>query len=214
MRYFIVIGLISILSCKNSPSLTSVDGEIENTLSQNVGRSSWQKPQLVIDKLGDLSDKVVADIGAGSGFFSFRIAFKAKKVIAMDIDPQMIGLIELQKGNLPQELTSKIQTRLVSAQDPRLTKGEADIIIMINTASYITDLKQYFTTLSDECLKGNKLLIVDFKDTKNELILGDNPKLDPQEVKSFLELSGFKTIEVDERTLEYQFIILAEKIDD
>ncbi len=37
-------------------------------------RRSWQNPDLVLDKLGNLDGKVVADIGAGTGYFTFRLA--------------------------------------------------------------------------------------------------------------------------------------------
>lgn len=49
-------------------------------------RVIWQKPEMVMELLGDMKDKVVADIGAGTGFFTFRLLQQAKKVIAVDID--------------------------------------------------------------------------------------------------------------------------------
>ncbi|NJO92951.1 MAG: hypothetical protein HC831_31295 [Chloroflexia bacterium] len=45
----------------------------------NPEREKWQKPDLVIDKLGDLSNKTIGDIGAGTGYFSFRLAKKQKR---------------------------------------------------------------------------------------------------------------------------------------
>ena len=49
-------------------------------------RLIWQKPDMVINRLGDLSNKTVVDLGAGTGFFAFRVIPKAKKTIALDID--------------------------------------------------------------------------------------------------------------------------------
>ena len=92
-------------SCKKkkvSPIVESTDvistPQIEKSdiLEQvdDVGRIVWQKPEEVVRLLGDISDKTIADIGAGSGYFTFRFALKAKKVIAIDIDPTMIKLME------------------------------------------------------------------------------------------------------------------------
>lgn len=45
----------------------------------NTNRVIWQKPDLIIDMFGDLRDKTVADVGAGTGFFAFRLVREAKK---------------------------------------------------------------------------------------------------------------------------------------
>jgi SAM-dependent methyltransferase len=211
MRYFFFTFLILFsLACKDRDAKDTID--YNSPLSENIGRSSWQKPNLIIDKLGDLSDKTVADIGAGSGFFSFRLAFKAKKVIAIDIDPAMIEIIELQKDNLPLELTSKIETRLVAPEDPKLIKGEADVVVLINTVAYIKNLKEYFTTLGDECVESNKILIVDFKEKTPEAGFTQGVKsINPNTVKEVLTGSGFDVELVDSQTLEYQYIIIATK---
>mgnify|MGYP003513888378 CR=1 FL=1 len=50
-------------------------------------RTVWQKPYEVIHRLGPLEYLTVADIGAGSGYFSFRFIHEAARVIAIDIDP-------------------------------------------------------------------------------------------------------------------------------
>jgi predicted RNA methylase len=58
----------------------------------------WQKPDLVIQQLGDVNGKTVADLGAGTGYFSRRIAYKGARVIAIDIDPQAIQWMQEQKS--------------------------------------------------------------------------------------------------------------------
>ena len=140
---------IVFISCKEgSHSLISpVSTSLEGIKNENFGRSTWQKPNMVIDKLGDLSDKTVADIGAGTGYFTFRMAFKASKVIAVDIDPDMIALLESFRMNLPSEIQGKIETRLVSANDPMLKEDECDVVVIINTIAYISPLQPYLTQI-------------------------------------------------------------------
>ena len=105
---FSIVSLILITSCKETrydldiPTSTVETNDtillqnIEHNHS-NVGRAIWQKPGLVIEKLGDISDKVIADIGAGTGYFSFRLAPRAKKVIAIEIDEALIKYIDSSK---------------------------------------------------------------------------------------------------------------------
>ena len=66
---------------------TSSEITYEGSAANGVqSRQVWQKPNLVIELLGDLQDKTIADIGAGVGYFSFRLAEKANRVIAIEID--------------------------------------------------------------------------------------------------------------------------------
>src|SRR5690606_25963163 len=64
-------------------------------------RVIWQKPDLVLSLLGNLKGKTVADIGAGTGFFAFRIANQGARVIAIDIDPRAIAWIDEEKTRYP-----------------------------------------------------------------------------------------------------------------
>lgn len=100
-------------------SISSLDTNLDDTHS-NVGRAIWQKPGLVIEKLGDISDKVIADIGAGTGYFSFKLALKAKKVIAVEIEQGLLDYIDSTKVMLPENKRSRIETRLATPDDPNL----------------------------------------------------------------------------------------------
>lgn len=72
----------------------------------------WQKPDLVLNTLGNLENKVVADIGAGTGYFSFRLAMRAKKVIAIDIDKDVLDTIGQYTARLPEPLDSGLKRDL------------------------------------------------------------------------------------------------------
>lgn len=210
LKNLIILFAIFISGCKYDLG-TQVNVNVINT-SENYGRSSWQKPYLVIDQLGDLSNKVVADIGAGVGFFSFRLASKAKKVIATDIDKNMIDIINLQKQNFPTEVTTRLSTRLVKPNDPKLKTNEVDVIIIINTIAYISNREPYLTKLFTSLKDGGEIMIVDFKmdDMPIEAPKKSN-RLKPNILIAELEKGGFKDIVLDEKLLDYQFIIKANK---
>lgn len=207
----VALILISAIAC-NDPK-AAFHSPVKNTVSEakttNIGRSSWQKPQLVIEKLGDISGKTIADIGAGTGYFTFRMAFNAKKIIATDIDTNMIAIINEFAVNLPQEIQARIETRLVKADDPMIGKGEADIIVMINTLAYIHDQQDYLQKLHNIMKPGDTLFIVDFKSSVNSGIAKNSKTIDAVKVEEYLRSSGYSNVEIDNQTLEYQYIIQA-----
>lgn len=176
-------------------------------------RELWQKPQLVIEKMGDLSNKTVADIGSGSGSFARRLTQVAKKVIAIEIDPRFIEYMDsIKRVELSENYQNRFETRLATTTDSKLETGEADIVIMVNTYLYVQDRAAYLRHLLERLPKGGRLVIVDFKKKKIPL---RNPaqrfRLPLYQVEKELAQVGFSNIVSDDRALDYQYIVIAEK---
>lgn len=178
---------------------------------EDKDRGIWQKPELVISFLGDLQNETVADIGAGTGYFTFRLVPKAKKVIGIDIDPRFINFLDSVKVRLPAMYRDRFESRLAKFDDPMLKAEEADNVVIVNTYAYIENRVQYLKTLYKGVTPGGQLLIIDFK--KNNLPVGppDEYKVSLAQVEHELSLAGFKVSKVDKDVLDYQYIILAVK---
>jgi ubiquinone/menaquinone biosynthesis C-methylase UbiE len=218
----ILSGFLSVFfnSCNNSENEAQIekktDDENQNMLSipkdENKDRELWQKPETVVSLMGDLSGKTVADIGAGTGYFTFRMALQAKKVIAIDIVKSYLEILDNLKEKLPFEIKEKIETRLGKENDPMLKSNEADLIIIINTFSIIDNKLEYLKTLKKGLKKGGKVFIIDFK-IKNLPI--DAPpikeRLPINELEDQLNKAGFLNIKTDDTTLDYQYVVSAEK---
>ena len=102
-------------------------------------RFAWQKPSFVIKQLGDIQGKTIADIGAGTGYFTFRLLKDAEKVIAVDIDQHMLDLIDVFRENLDSLDQNRVETRMATNDDPGLKEGEIDAAIIIKTIVFIKD---------------------------------------------------------------------------
>jgi cyclopropane fatty-acyl-phospholipid synthase-like methyltransferase len=179
----------------------------------NTNRVIWQKPEFILERLGDVSQKVVADIGAGRGFFALRIAPKAKKVIAIDIDPNItnyldsIRNIELSAGD-----KNRLEARLARPDDPSLKLEEADKVLIVNTYMYIINRVDYLSTLKKGMSKGASIIIVDFKKKRTNNIGPPVAIRVPQyTVEDELERAGFELVDSDDLSLDYQYIIVARK---
>ncbi|HHH54650.1 MAG TPA: class I SAM-dependent methyltransferase [Bacteroidetes bacterium] len=222
-KYFILYTfLLLLISCKDTGS--KMDQSIENGVEQkqeeiitidkdeNKNREKWQKPETVVRLMGDLTGKTVADIGAGTGYFTFRIAMKADKVIAIDIEKDYLDVLDNLKEKLPLDIQTKIETRLAKEDDPLLKQQEVDLIVIINTFSFIDNKLKYLEKLKNDLKPGGKIFIVDFK-MKNLPIDAPDKKdrLPVNKLENLLEKSGFHNIQTDDTTLDFQYIIIAEK---
>lgn len=177
----------------------------------NKDRIGWQKPDEVIKVLGDLAGESVADIGAATGFFAFRLALKADKVIALDIDPNMIQLMDAFVADLPENIQNKFETRMAAKNDANLTEDEVDNIIIINTIAFIDNKKKYLQDLKKGLKKGGKLLIVDFKMKRLAIDGPDRSDRVPHhQIEDLMIDAGYSIIKSDDTTLDYQYIVLGQ----
>ena len=192
---------------------TTTDNYLPVKSGENKDRDVWQKPNIVIDMLGDLSQMTVADIGAGTGYFTFRFALKAQRVIAIDIDNRFLDIINTFKRNLPGDVQERIETRLARPDNPMLNPEEADLIVIINTIGYIGNRKNYLKTLLPGLKKGGRVVILDYK-MKN-LPLADAPPPTERVHLNILEDElasvGYDEIQTNDTALDYQYIVFASK---
>jgi 2-polyprenyl-3-methyl-5-hydroxy-6-metoxy-1,4-benzoquinol methylase len=176
---------------------------------EDPSRAEWQKPEAVIENLGPLERKTVADIGAGTGYFAFPIAKKATNVIAIDIDQRFLDYIEHKKQK--QKIGANIETRLTAPDSPGLKTSEADVVLMVDTYHHIENRIAYLKKLKNTIRKGGVLVIVDFK---KETPPPPGPpaelRLAQEHVELELKSAGFTTISADRDLLPYQYVIKAQ----
>ncbi len=227
MRFvlFTIITFISFTSCKNITDEKKKDQDNETFISdnkdvpsefknlvndfENKSRVIWQKPEMVINLLGNIDSQTVADIGAGTGYFSFRILPKAKKVIAVDIDPRFITFMDSVKKELPADYQSKFESRLVKPDNPNFKPKEVNSVIVVNTYMYIENRKEYLKILKKGMAAGAKIVIIDYKNKNLPVGPPTNLTVPLNTVENELKETGFKNIITDDTSLDYQYIVTA-----
>jgi SAM-dependent methyltransferase len=95
-------------------------------------RDAWQKPDLIMDALGIGEGSVVADLGAGGGWFTVRLARRVGPngtVFAQDVQPQMLEAIKRRVGR---EGLRNVEYVHGSLDDPRLPPGRLDAVLIVD----------------------------------------------------------------------------------
>lgn len=124
-------------------------------------RDAWQMPARVIDALQLVRGQVVADVGAGTGYFSTRLATSAAtpKVYAVDIEPSMVAhLTERAKAEGLANMTA-----VLGRADRTNLPEPVDVVLVVDTYHHIPNRVRYFTALKDSLKPGGRLAIVDFR---------------------------------------------------
>ncbi|MBI2351819.1 MAG: class I SAM-dependent methyltransferase [Deltaproteobacteria bacterium] len=128
---------------------------------QGFGRDEWQKPDEVIRSLKIKAGESVADLGSGSGYFTFRLARAigpTGRVYAADIDA---GLNEDIANRARAEGYTNIQTILARPDDPLLRNG-VDMIFLTNVYHYLHDRTAYFARAKQYLRPNGRVIIIDF----------------------------------------------------
>lgn len=177
---------------------------------EDPGRDGWQKPEEVIAQLGLKQGEMVADLGAGSGYFTVRLARAVGpngKVYAVDIDAQMLEYIERRAKD---EELDNIETILADPHDPKLGSSSVDMIFICDVLHHISDRGKYYSLLARALKPGGRLVNIDFH--KRELPIGPpvEHKLAKQDVAREVKPAGFHlTKEFD--FLKYQYFLVFER---
>jgi len=169
-------------------------------------RAAWQKPDDVVRALRLTGDETVADVGASSGYFTFRFAaaLPRGRVVATDIEPEMIRYIR-QKA-MTQRIPN-VEPVLASADDPKVPDA-ADIVFLCDILRRVEDRSVWLLRLHEEMKSGARLVLIEFKE-------GDLPEGPPATLKiprsdliNLVQTAGFALVAEEPDLLPYQLFLV------
>ncbi len=226
IRIIIFLGLLPVVSCQEkSAGQTAVTpqpldsaaavGTVSATKFVNElddpDRDYWQMPDKVLALFGDLAGSKMADIGAGTGYFTFRMAAKGANVLAVDIDSNFLEYIAKAAIELPSPDFGKIETRITGSETPSLLAEEVDGVLIVNTAYFLPNRPNYFMQIYQGLKKGGRLVVVDFKSEPSAVTPPQQLWISSAKLENELKQAGFEVTKKDVDTLPHQYMILAIK---
>lgn len=176
---------------------------------ESEDRAESQKPEAVIGLFGNIQGKKIMDIGAGTGYFAFRMANRGADVIAADVDDRFLEYLE---NKITETKSTKVKTRKVEYEDPLLAKNEVDHVIIVNTYHHIDDRSIYFSKVVNGLKNKGSLMVVDFKKDKKCPGPPKRYRVTVENVKEELKKAGFDSFDVNTELLENQYVVIAHKL--
>jgi ubiquinone/menaquinone biosynthesis C-methylase UbiE len=132
---------------------------------EGFDRDSWQQPERVLETLAIAPDSAVADLGAGGGYFTFRLAEAVGpggRVYAVDVDETMTDYLAERATD---EGWDNVQVILGEYEDPLLPDGEIDLLFTSNTYHHIQDRVAYFRRVRADLAPGGRIAILELNDS-------------------------------------------------
>jgi SAM-dependent methyltransferase len=131
-------------------------------LLERANREDVQKSPQIMKTLAFKPGERVADIGAGSGYFTFQVAEAvgpSGSVQALDIAPEMLEYLDTR---VKARKATNVSLRRVAADDPQLAPASVDTILMIDAIHYVKDRVAYARKLLPALVPGGRLVVIDY----------------------------------------------------
>lgn len=165
---------------------------------ERTEREIEEEPDKALDAIGVRAGASVADVGAGSGYFTVRLASRvgpAGRVYATDIQPEMLKMLGVR---LDRERVTNVTLVQGSPDDPMLPDGAIDLILMVDVYHELANPQRILRGLHRALRPGGRLVLLEYRKEDPRVPIRIEHKMTVREAKLELEAEGFKLVRVDD----------------
>jgi ubiquinone/menaquinone biosynthesis C-methylase UbiE len=189
--------------------IAKVMGHTEALWLERSLREITEQPQLAVDALKLKPTDVVADIGAGTGYFSFRISSRVPKgkVLAVDIQPEMLDMINFLKQ---ENHITNVEPILGSMTEPNLPDQTVDLALMVDAYHEFEYPKEMMQGVVRSLKPGGRVVLVEYRRENPFIPIKALHKMTQKQVRKEMSAVGLQWLET-ENFLPQQHLMVFEK---
>jgi ubiquinone/menaquinone biosynthesis C-methylase UbiE len=169
-------------------------------------RELEEQPRKAIELMELKPTDVVADIGAGSGYFSFRMAAKVPqgKVLAIDIQPEMIDVV--QKTAAKKQINN-VEAILSTVDDPKLPAGQVDIALMVDAYHEFDHPREMMEGIVKGLKPGGRVIDLEYRAEDPAVMILPHHKMTIEQAKKEMAAVGLVFVKSDESLPQQHFMV-------
>ncbi len=170
-------------------------------------RETTEQPEHVLDVLGVKPGMTVADVGAGSGYFTVRIARRIAPnghVLATDLQPEMLDLL---RAKVREAKLTNVVPVLATESDAKLPRGELDLVLMVDVYHELPKPAQTLAQVRVALRPGGRIALVEYRGEDPEVPIKPEHKTSLVQVRRELEANGFAFSSSDESLPQQRIIV-------
>lgn len=173
-------------------------------------RETEEHPEAALEALEIKPGMVVADVGAGVGYITLRVAKRVGsngKVYANDIQPEMLSRLQ---ERLEAEHVTNVETVLGTQADPKLPAGKIDLVLMVDVYHELSQPQRMLGEIRKALKADGRLVLIEYRKEDPTIPIRPEHKMSAAEVKTEVEAEGYRLVQVL-RTLPRQSIFIFKK---
>ena len=170
-------------------------------------RESEEHPDQALDDIVIAKGSVVADVGAGAGYITWRLAARvgpAGKVYANDVEPKMLDLL---RRKMAERHITNVEPVLGALDDPKLPRATLDLILLVDVYHEFSEPQKMLRHMRDSLKPGGRLVLLEYRAEDPDVPIRAEHKMTVAQVKAEIEPEGFHMDRVIE-TLPRQHILI------
>lgn len=179
-----------------------------NWLERNE-REQEEAPSKAIAAIDLAPDAVLADIGAGSGYYSFRLAEKVPqgKIVAVEIQPEMLDFLRKRSTELG---ITNVEPHLGTIEDVKLPAASLDAALMVDAYHEFSHPREMLASLRHALKPGGRIFLLEFRGEDPKVPIKPLHKMTEAQARLELESAGFRFVS-NLRPLPWQHFMIFER---
>jgi SAM-dependent methyltransferase len=172
-------------------------------------RETEEEPDKALEALGNLAGLTVADVGAGSGYFTVRLASRvgpAGRVFANDLQSEMLKMLT---ARLARERVTNVTLVQGALDDPRLPSSSLDLAIMVDVYHEFSEPQKMLRGLRAALKPGGRLVLLEYRKEDPQVPIRFEHKMSVAEARLELEAEGFLFSRLDDRLPRQHILIFS-----
>jgi SAM-dependent methyltransferase len=173
-------------------------------------RESEENPTKCIEALELKGGEVIADLGAGSGYYSFRLAPKVGqkgKILAVEIQDEMLA--ELKK-RIEKEKIPNVETIKCTEKDPKLPEGSVDLVLMVDVYHELAFPYEVMMAIRKALKPDGRVVLVEYRKEDPKVPIKEVHKMSEEQIKKEMAVIGLSHVKTV-GTLPWQHIAIFTK---
>jgi tRNA A58 N-methylase Trm61 len=173
-------------------------------------REAEEQPDAALDAIGIAKGSTAADVGAGAGYMTWRLAERVGptgKVYANDIQQKMLDLL---RKNMEQRKLANVETVLGALDDPKLPAGAIDLVLLVDVYPEFSAPQQMLRHIRDSLKPDGRMVLLEYRAEDPKVPIRPEHKMTVAQAKAEVEPEGFRLDRVLE-TLPRQHILIFRK---
>jgi ubiquinone/menaquinone biosynthesis C-methylase UbiE len=173
---------------------------------ERPARAKKEKPGLLVDSMNLAPSDVVADIGAGTGYFTFRIAPRVRegRVFAVDIQPEMLDMV---RAEMKEKGIDNVTPVRGTVTDPNLPSDSVDAALMVDAYHEFSHPREMMLNLKDALVPGGRVYLVEYRKEDPSIPIKPLHKMTEAQARKEMEAVGLQWVATEEMLPRQHFMI-------
>ena len=179
---------------------------------ERAARDEKERPDLVVDSMNLALGDVVADIGAGTGYFTFRIAPRVPegRVFAVDIQPEMLDKMRARKQREGRDNVTLVRG---SITDPSLPSDSVDAALMVDAYHEFSHPREMMQNLADALVPGGRVYLVEYRKEDPSVPIKRLHKMSEAQAKKEMKAVGLDWVATRDMLPRQHFLVFEKPAD-